>query len=338
MRKPVKLLLLVLALGLVVCVFWGADPVAVWDVLRSLGVYAPLVLCPYGLVYAIDTLGWRLTFGRDLPHGLTFGRLFRIRWAGESINTFVPSGYVGGEAVKVYLLHQAGVSGWSGTTSVVVSKTVQTIAQVLFSGLGALLGAMQLPSDSPFRAALWSMAGVALAVLVLLIGVQSYGFFRTLNRLASFSRRWRAWFEHHGQRIQEVDENIRSFYRRQPRSFLLSTSVYFSGWLADTLEIWLVGRLLGWQVNWPQAAAMEAFIGLAKVLGSFVPGSVGVQESGVVLLFRLFGLTPNQALAYALLRRGRELVFAAVGLALLWRQGADVKLLRMGLKHDGASR
>ena len=337
MRKPLKLLLLVLGLALVAWLFRRADPAGVWRVMSSLGPWAPLLLCPYGLVYLVDTLGWRLTFGRHLPPPLTFGRLIRIRWAGESVNTLVPSGYLGGEAVKVYLLHQAGVSGWTGTTSVVVSKTVQILTQVLFIGLGALLGAMQLPRGSPLRAALWGITGVALIGLLLLIGMQYYGFFKSLNRVAGFSRRWRDWFERHGERIREVDESIRSFYHCQPRWFLLAAGAYFAGWLCDTLEIWLVSALLGWHVDWPRAAAMEAFIGVAKAVGTFVPASLGVQESGVVLLFRAFGLTPSQALAYALLRRARELVYALAGLAFLWAQESSLKLLKVKIKQDTVS-
>jgi glycosyltransferase 2 family protein len=322
---------------LVAWLFWRADPAGVWSVLTALGPWAPLLLCPYGVVYLIDTLGWRLTFGRHLPAPLSFGRLFRIRWAGESVNTLVPSGYLGGEAVKVYLLHQAGVSGWTGTTSVVVSKTAQTVAQVLFIGLGALLGAMRLPPGSPFRTAFWTLTGVALTVLLVLIAVQYYGFFKSLNRLAACCQRWRNWFERHRQRLHEVDDSIRSFYHCQPRWFLLSTGAYFAGWLFDTVEIWLVSALLGWQVDWPRAAAMEAFIGVAKALGTFVPASLGVQESGVVLLFRAFGLTPSQAIAYALLRRGRDLVYALVGLALLWTQESSLKRLRAKIAEGTAS-
>jgi uncharacterized protein (TIRG00374 family) len=337
MRKALKLLLLVLGFGLVAWLFWRADPAGVWRVMKSLGPWAPLLLCPYGLVYLVDTLGWRLTFGRHLPPPLSFGRLIRIRWAGESVNTLVPSGYLGGEAVKVFLLHRAGVSGWTGTTSVVVSKTVQILAQVLFIGLGASLGAMHLPPGSPVRMAFWAIPGVAVMVLLLLIGAQYHGFFKSLNRVAAFCHRWRDWFERHRQRVHEVDDRIRSFYQCQPGWFLLSTGAYFAGWLCDTLEIWLVGALLGWQLDWPRAAAMEAFIGVAKALGAFVPASLGVQESGAVLLFRAFGLTSSQALAYALLRRGRELVYALVGLALLWTQESSLKLLKVKIKQDTAS-
>jgi uncharacterized protein (TIRG00374 family) len=337
MRNPLKLLALAFGAGLAAWLFWRADPAGVWRALKPLGAWAPLLLLPYGLVYLVDTLGWRFTFGRHLPRSLTFGRLIRIRWAGESVNTLVPSGYLGGEAVKVFLLRQAGVSGWIGTRTVVVSKTVQTLAQVMFIALGASLGAMHLPPGSPFRTALWTMTGLATAVLFFIVGAQFYGFFKCLNRVGSFSRRWRAWSQRHQQRILEADEGIRSFYHRQPKWFAFSAAAYFSGWLCDTLEIWLVGTLLGWDFDWARAAAMEAFIGVAKALGTFVPASLGVQESGVVLLFRIFGLTSGQALAYALLRRGREFVYALLGLMFLWMQRVSLKLLKVRIHSESGA-
>ena len=91
---------------------------------------------------------------------------------------------------------------------------------------------------------------------------------------------------------------------------------------------------LGWPLDWPRVAAIEAFIGVAKALGTFVPASIGVQESGVVLLFRAFGLSSTQALAYALIRRGRELVYALLGLGLLWSEESGLKRLKLNIKED----
>jgi glycosyltransferase 2 family protein len=334
MSKLFRGLLLVLGLGLVVWLFWRADPGRVWEVVRSLGWWAPLLLLPYGVVYVVDTGGWRFAFGRDWPRHLTFGQLLRIRWAGEAVNNLVPSGYLGGEAVKVYLLRKAGVSGWTGATSVVVSKTVQILAQVMFIGLGAFLGGMHLPAGSPVRQAMWSVAGLALVVLVVLIGMQYYGFLKTVGRLSRLSRRLRQWFEQHHVRVREVDGEIRSFYHRQPGWFLLSVVAYFAGWLCDSIEIWLVSLILGWPLDWTQAIAIESFVGVAKALGTFVPASVGVQESGVVLLFQAFGLTSTEALAYALIRRVRELVYALVGMGLLWSQEASFQRLQARIGSD----
>ena len=337
MRQRLKPLLLLLGFGVVLGLFWQADLRGIWQVLQSLGPWAPVVLLPYGLVYLMDTLGWRLTFGSHWPRHLSFARLIRIRWAGESVNNLVPSGYLGGEAVKVYLLHQRGVAVGTGTTSVVISKTVQTLAQVLFIGLGALLGGVYLPAGSALRPAMWATTGSALAVLLLLIGVQYLGFFQTISRAAALSKRLRVWCERHRQVIQGVDAGIRSFYHRQPGWFLLSGAAYFTGWLCDAIELWLVSLWLGWPLDWPRAVAIEAFIGVAKALGSFVPASLGVQESGVVLLFRGFGLASNEALAYALLRRAREFIYALVGISLLYREEANLKRLKARIEQEAMS-
>lgn len=323
-----------MGIGLIVGLVWRADPILVWAVVVSLGPWAPVLLLPYGLVYLLDTAGWRLVFGRDWPAGLSFAQLIRIRWAGEAVNNLVPSGYLGGEAVKVYLLHRAGVSGVTATTSVVVSKTVQILTQVLFIGLGACLGAMHLPVGSPVSRGMWLTAGAAFAVLLGLFALQRWGVFRALSRLASVSRRWRAWLARYEDRLRQVDAAAWSFYRREPRAFGLGATAYFLGWLGDTVEIWVVSRWLGWEINWSEAIAIEAFIGVAKALGTFVPASLGVQESGVVLLFRAFGLTATEAMAYALIRRARELVYALAGLGWLWLLETNLRRLKSRIREN----
>ena len=86
----------------------------------TLGWSAPLILLPFALVYLLDTVGWRLCFGRTLPKAISFATLFRIRLAGESLNNVVPSAYLGGEAVKVYLLHKRGLPVVDGASSVTI--------------------------------------------------------------------------------------------------------------------------------------------------------------------------------------------------------------------------
>jgi uncharacterized membrane protein YbhN (UPF0104 family) len=138
----------------------------------------------------------------------------------------------------------------------------------------------------------------------------------------------RPWLSRHEARLRQVDASVGSFYGREPRAFALSTIAYFLGWLGDTVEIWVVSAWLGWGIPWSQAIVIEAFIGVSKALGSFVPASLGVQESGVVLLFKTFGLTSTEALAYALIRRARELAYALAGLCLLWTQEHSLSRLK----------
>jgi hypothetical protein len=85
-------------------------------------------------------------------------------------------------------------------------------------------------------------------------------------------------------------------------------------------------------ITWPQALCVEAFTGVAKAMGMWAPGSLGVQETGIVLLGRMAGLPDALSFTYALVRRAREVVFVLAGWALLyfeegsffvWRNGAQ---------------
>jgi uncharacterized protein (TIRG00374 family) len=278
--------------------------------------FAPLVLLPYALVYVLDTAGWRFAFGNEGGARVPFGTLMRVRWAGESVNAVVPSAYIAGEAVKVQLLHRRGVPRMDAASSVVAGKTAQTLAQVGFIAAGAAAGALHLPPESPARIGMVAITLLALGIVVLLFLLQKRGMFRTLGALLPIRV-----LAKRAESLRQLDERVFDFYRKDRRHFVFSTATYFVGWCADALEILLVSHLLGMPIDVTQALAIEAFIGVAKAVGIFVPGALGVQESGIVFLCYLFGVAPAYGVSYALIRRGREVIFAAIGGTLLYIDG-----------------
>ncbi len=294
--------------------------------LAPLGWAAPLVLAPYFVVYMIDALAWRWTFAGPLTVG--FPSLWGIRWCGEAVNGLVPSAYVGGEAVKVLLLKRRGVDAARGTAAAMVSKSAQTLAQLLFLCAAATAFLRLAPDRPELRAGLVVVLGGGLASVFALFWIQSRGMYATLRQVMSWGR-WRPqWLEASRQRIEGLDAAITSFYQVHRRRFLASTVTYLAGWFLDTLEIYLVAHLLGQPMIWRQAFVVEAFVGVAKVLGMAIPGSLGVQEGGVLLVGRAVGLPEPFCLAYAVLRRARELVFIGFGLMLLYGEGINLGRLR----------
>ena len=306
---------------------------AVWRAILSLGPWAPLVLVPYFIVYNVDCLGWVQTLpgrvfrtrGSASQPRIPFWTLLRIRWAGESLNNLVPSAYVGGEALKVYLLRPHGVTTSEGTTSAVVSKTAQTLAQLAFVLLAALIFLFIAREQPGLRAALALICLLGCAVVAGLFWVQRLGAFRMLLALVQRLRLKIGALESRKAHLLELDATILGFYREHPRRFYTSALFYFGGWLLDTIEIYLVAHLLGMPITWPQAIVMEAFTGVAKVLGMWIPGSLGVQESGIILMGRLAGLPDTLSAAYAVIRRARELIFAGIGMLLLYSRDGSLK-------------
>jgi uncharacterized membrane protein YbhN (UPF0104 family) len=91
-----------------------------------------------------------------------------------------------------------------------------------------------------------------------------------------------------------------------------------AAWIAGAFETYVAMWALGLNPTLLQALIVEGLAQTAKVVGFAIPGALGVQEGGYLLLGGALGLTPDQALALSLLRRLRELVLGGIGLAL-WR-------------------
>src|SRR2546426_10780427 len=97
MRFVKRLLLLAGAILLAVLVHRvGAEPVLA--TLRALAWWQFVIIClPYGVIAAVDTLGWRFAFARD---GAPFWRLYGARLAGEALHVVTAAGAGGGGAGK----------------------------------------------------------------------------------------------------------------------------------------------------------------------------------------------------------------------------------------------
>ena len=325
MKLTLKLLLLAAGMALF---GWYVQRVGVAELgvaLRQLGWAAPLVLLPYSVVYLVDCLGWRWTLPAKLPVG--FFALLRIRWAGEAVNNVVPSAYVGGEAVKVYLLGQRGVPAASATSAAIVSKSAQTVAQIGFIALGALALRLLAPAQPGLRPALAVIMIGGTATVGLLFWLQRRGVFRTLLAVADFVRLAPGWLRERRIGWLETDHTIGTFYREQRGRFLARVFSYLVGWLLDTVEIYLVAALLHQPLTWSQAVAIEAFTGVAKMMGMWIPGALGVQEGGLLLVGRWVGLPEPFCLVYAVIRRGRELVFVGLGGLFLYASHVDFRRL-----------
>ena len=226
MKLALRLLLAIAGLALFAWFIYRAGPAEIINAFNRLGWYAPLVLLPFLIVYLFDTLGSRAAFAKNpVP---PFGTLMRLRWAGESVNSVVPSAYIGGEAVKIYLLRKHGVSPLVATSSTVIGKTIQTLAQVGFITVGAIAGLTILPTGHPARYGMFVIAAIGTVLVVLLFLLQRRGMFTSL---LGFTRKLRLRIpavERNEASLRELDDRIGSFWKTDPFHFRLSALLSIS--------------------------------------------------------------------------------------------------------------
>jgi glycosyltransferase 2 family protein len=319
-----QLLLLIVGLGLFCLLIYAAGPAGVFQTFRHLGWLTPLVVLPYLTSYVLDTLGWWWVLSRCFVGSAeaafpmpSFGQLFALRAAGEAVNAITPTAYFGGEPVKAWLLSRRGLPIARGLASVLVSKTALMLTQGLFVLLGLLVALGRWQTAVPMWAAAAIGTALALLVAAVVIGIQRYGLFtlllslsRRLSGRESLLASWEA-------EVTALDGLLRDFYGARPGAFLVCCVLHFLGWVAGCFEVFLALRLLSAPVDLPAAFSIEALSGVAKLAALVVPGSLGVQEGGQVLIFVAFGLGAPLAMTFSLLRRGRELLWVAFGLTVL---------------------
>lgn len=321
-----RLILLLLGFLTLIALIWHVGPARIIEAAAGLGPVALLViLLPSVLMYALETLGWRLTLG-PYAGAVSFGHLLAIRSAGEVVNMTTPTAYMGGEPLKAYLLRPHGVPLVDGLASVVIAKTTMTLAQVLFILLGIGLSFWIVPQVAaagsggsthvPVTAALFSV-GLLLFGTMLFIAVQRRGLFTGLLALLRRCRVRLPFLESREETLHALDRTILEFYNRARRPFLFSTGACFLGWLAEALEVYAILYYLSPPVDALTSISLGAFAVLIKGGTFFIPGSVGAQEGGNLLLLMAFGYSELMGITFAIVRRVRELVWIAIGLVCM---------------------
>lgn len=323
MRLASKILLAIIGVGVLAWFLSRANLPEIGRALGGLGWSAPLLLLPYFAVYIVDTAGWQFAFKRTPEVGLA--TLFRVRWAGEAVNNILPSAYIGGEALKVYLLSKRGVSTALGAPASLISKTVQTLAQLLFIALGGLAFLAIGVAQGPFRVGMVIILALGAIVVGALLWIQCRGLFRVVFDVLSPAMLQFSRLEKRRAELLRFDAEVSDFYRGHSRRFLMCFAAYFTGWLLDTAEVLLASHLLAMPVSWTQAMAIEAFLGVAKAFAVVIPGAIGVQESSVVFLCRMAGVPDSFGFAYAILRRARDVFFVLIGWKLLMLEEGTFK-------------
>lgn len=317
---------LLLALGLLTLglLIWHVGPGRIYDAAAQLGPVAlGLMLIPSFVMYAVEAYGWKVTLGPS-AQAVPFWRLFAIRTAGEVVNMTTPTAYVGGEPLKAYLLKKHQVPIVDGLASVVIAKTTMTIAEVLFILLGIGLGLWLLggtdASGQTVAAALLSVGLLAFGTAAFVF-VQRRGLFIWILELLRRIGFRIGYLESREAQLRELDQTILTFYTNHRPAFYASTGLYFLGWLAEALEVYVIIACLGGPALALSALSIGALSVFIKGGTFFIPGSLGAQDGGNLLLLKAFGYSDVTGIAFALLRRFRELVWIGIGLVCLGLMG-----------------
>lgn len=313
---------ILLALGILVLslLVWNIGPGNIYEAASKLGPTSLLaVLIPSIIMYSVEAYGWKVVLGQAAQR-VPFWRLLMIRTAGEVVNMTTPTAYLGGEPLKAYLLKRHDVPIADGAASVVIAKTTMTIAEVVYILMGIALAFWILgvgnSAGQTITAALLSV-GLLVCSIGGFIFIQQRGLFAsTFSLVKKLGLRIKV-LEAQEKHLYSIDQTIQNFYNHHQKTFYASMGLYFLGWMAESLEVFGIIYFLGGSVSALSALSIGALAVFIKGGSFFIPGSLGAQDAGNMLLLQTFGYSDVTGITFALLRRFRELVWIGIGLVCL---------------------
>jgi putative membrane protein len=304
--------LLALGLGAAAAVFLYATS----DVSKIL---AALALAGWGiaavlLAHAPSTLaaavGWRTVLPPGAP---PMGRLLVFRWIKEAVNSLLPVAQVGGDVVRTRLLIQRGVEPRAAIAGSVVDVAIGTASLFAYLLLG--LGGLVLAPHKGVTVAL-ALRAMALAAPVVLLALAAprLGLVKLVD--AAITRLGRRTAEAEGQDHTGLHDVIVGLYRR-PGAIWSCVAWHLAAWGFGAAEAYVTLAVLDLRPTWTQAFLVDSLGQGFRAAGFLIPGALGVQEGGFIVVFAMFGLPADQALAFSTIRRLREVILGLPGL-LAW--------------------
>ncbi len=270
----------------------------------------------------LDALAWWVLFPR--PDRPPLHQLFWMRWIAESISALVPSAAVGGDIVRARLaaIHGASLPVAAGT--VLVDITLGIFVQAGFTLLGLVLLVVATGKNSLIGPTLIGIV-IALFAFAGFYFVQRLGMFRFLARIITRlagSNDWQSLV----QGGEKWDQVIRSLYARRRAVFAccvwtISSLVLGSG------EIWLALWFLDLPDSFLNALILQSMVLTIRSAAFAVPGGLGVQEGGYLVIGSLLGISGDGAFALSLVWRAREIGLGIPAL-IVWQVIEARRLLR----------
>jgi putative membrane protein len=261
------------------------------------------------LALSLAGTAWALT----LRHLVTFpfNLYVGLRIVREAINCLLPAVQVGGDIVGGRLLAQLGAPAGLAAASILVDLLLQTVTQGLFAVAG-LLALWLAFGDTPIVREIGGGLIIAVPALGGFFLAQRMGLFALVDRGMGVLQRFLPGLV--PDRPIDLQAALGQIYAARGR-IVGASLVHLIGWSTGILEIWLALDRMGLPSSFAEALVLESLGQAVRSAAFAVPGALGIQEGGFILLGSLFGLSSGAALSLSLVKRLPDLAIGLPGLA-----------------------
>lgn len=290
--------------------------------IQRLGAGFFLILAVSSLRYVVRALAWTRCI--DPPYRLRFRDAFAARLMGDALGNIIPFVSVAVSEPSKAVFVKDRVPLMVGLSGLAIENIFYglSVALFIFSGTATLLLSFSLPK--PLRYASIGALSATLVIIplaYLIIRRQS----RFLSGLLGVLGRRRIAPKLVSKvmpRAESLEERVYGFYASSQRSFISIFALDCCFHLAGVLEVFITLSFISPVApTLTQAFILESVNRIINVAFKFIPLRAGVDEGGTGQVSRVLGFSRGIGETLAIVRKGRDIFWVAVGILLIWRGG-----------------
>ena len=324
---PLGVVFALMGLALFVYFVSKAGPSQILAGISRLGLGFLLILAISAIRHVVSSLAWTQCF--EAPYRLRFRDAFAARLMGDALGNIIPvaSIAVAEPSKAAFVRHRVPLM--AGVSALALENIFYSLSVIIFvfSGTTALLLAFPLPK--PLRyASFGALIGTALVACVGYIVIHRQWNFIS-GGLAFLGRRGVApkSIEKVVPRARTVEDRIFGFYDRNRGRLLPIFALECCFHLAGVTEIYTTLAFIS-DIAPPTvltAFILESVNRIINMAFKFVPLRTGVDEAGTGMLSKVLGFTTAIGVTLAIIRKGRDIFWAMIGVGLMLRRGLSLK-------------
>ncbi len=320
---PLGIIFAVLGLALFAYFVKRAGIGQIADGIRRLGAGFLIILAISAVRQIVRSFTWSLCV--EDPYRLKFWDAFRARVMGDAIGNVLPfASFVISEPAKPALIRDR-LPLMVGMSAIAIENIFYSlsVAVSISCGMIALLVSFSLPNG---------MRVGSLIVLAVILIVIATGTFlirkqvRFISGTAGFLHR-RGVNEKWVAKGRTMEDRIYGFYRRHQVRFVPILLLEACFHLAGVLEIYVTLSFISpdQPPTFLTAFILESVNRVITMAFKFIPLRLGVDEAGTGKVSKILLFTEVTGVTLAIVRKARDVFWAAVGMALLLQRGLSLR-------------
>ena len=256
------------------------------------------------------------------PYRLKYQDTIPAVLIGEAMSSMVPLGIMISGTAKAVSVRKK-IPFVVGLSSVATENIFYTFVTSAFLMMGALTLASAFSLDEAWT---WTVniliAGIAVVfVLVLLMVIRQWHFASWICERLYARGYFRRSLQNGRKSVRLFEELIYSFYRTYPKRFLpicLIEAVYH---LLGIAEVYFILSRISESPTLFNSFLLESVSRTITIVFKFVPFMIGVDEAGSHFVANTVALGVGVGFTLAVIRKGRILFWALIGLLIMTRRG-----------------